>query len=118
MAMSCDSGWKCVSKTGKYSIETSRCRYANSIGSLNGVTVDGKKYEEGVITASYDSLSIGGDLLNIEVNIYDENYDAHYLAFEFNGSLNKGTVTERIQQYNPGRQTVISSEEITCKVVE
>jgi hypothetical protein len=116
MAMSCDTGWSCKSVSGKYEIEVQRCRYSNSIGNLQFVKMIGKIIANSEITASYDSKSIGGNILAIEVKIPDTKNDARYLAFESSGK--NGVVSERIQESNPGPQSVISSEPISCEEVE
>ena len=115
-AMPCDTGWSCKSKTGKYSVEVQRCRYSNSIGNLTYVNISGKNVEGAQLTSSYDSKSIGGNILAIEVSLPDGKNDAHYLAFEVAGKL--GRVTERIQQSNPGPQKAIASESISCEETE
>jgi len=115
-AMPCDTGWSCKSKSGKYSVEVQRCRYQNSIGGLESVKINGKEIQGSQLTSSYDSKSIGGNILAIEVSIPDTKNDAHYLAFEVAGK--SGRVTERIQEFNPGPQQVIASEAISCEETE
>lgn len=115
-AMPCDSGWSCKSKSGKYAVHVQRCRYSNFLGSLESVKINGKNVEGATLTASYDSKSIGGNILAFEVSIPDTKNDAHYLSFEL--VRNSGRVTERIQELNPGPQIKIGSEAISCEGIE
>jgi hypothetical protein len=116
LAMPCDTGWACKSASGKYAIEVNRCRYTNSVGGLTSLKIDDKEISKAVLTASYDSQSIGGDILALEVSIPDSENDGHYISFEMIGD--KGTVTDRVQPYNPGEQKVISTEAISCEETE
>ncbi|MGZ3768695.1 MAG: hypothetical protein ACXVCP_04620 [Bdellovibrio sp.] len=116
LAMPCDTNWSCKSHSGKYSITVQRCRYVNAIGNLQHVKINGKEVHGSEITAAYDSKSIGGSILAIEVSIPDNSNDAHYISFETVGT--KGLVTERIQKFNPGPQKTVFSEALICKEEE
>ena len=116
LAMPCDTGWMCKSRNGFYSIEVQRCRYTNSIGNLISVKASGHDIPDAKITAAYDSKSIGGSILAMEVSIPDTVNAGHYLSFEMVGKV--GRMTERIQQFNPGEQKVIATRSLSCKVTE
>ncbi|HWU44976.1 MAG TPA: hypothetical protein VN132_16100 [Bdellovibrio sp.] len=91
----CDGSWSCKSKSGKYAVEVQRCRYSNSIGNLESVKINGSDVKDAKLTSSYDSQSIGGDILALEISIPDDKNDARYLSLEVVG--NEGRAIERIR---------------------
>jgi hypothetical protein len=115
-SMPCDTSWSCKSKSGKYVVDVQRCRYSNALGVQQSVKINGQEISDAKLGASYDSQSIGGKILAFEISLPDTKNDARYLSVEMVGG--KGTVTERVQPFNPGPQKAVASEAISCQIVD
>jgi hypothetical protein len=115
-AMPNDSGWICKSASGKYEVEVQRSRYTNSIQGLVSLKIDGHGISQAQLTSAYDSKSLGGRILALEVSVPDSKNDLHFVSFELVG--NKGIATERVVEMAPAPQKTIAAEAITCEEAE
>jgi hypothetical protein len=116
-AMPCDTGFTCISDSGKYVVELQSCRYVNAV-SLVSVKVEGKALEGASLGPAYDGTIDGGPLaVEIELPLSaDEaaNGSARVLTIEVAPGSEEGTIKEKFVEEQPGPYAVVASEKVTC----
>lgn len=113
-SMPCDSGYDCVSKTGKYKISLQRCRYRNHINlistKISGVEIAGATLNEG-----WD----GDSVLAFEINLPTRVDGAvKILTAELPANHKRGIMKIKYAESEPGPLSTIHSEKIYCAMVE
>ena len=113
-SMPCDTGYICISKTGKYNIEFQRCRYRNHISLLttkiNGVEVAGASLNEG-----WD----GDFMLAFEINLPTKIDGAvSLLTAELPYKFKPGILKIKYADSEPGPLVTTHTEKIYCKIAE
>lgn len=113
-SMPCDTGYKCLSASGKYQIELQRCRYSNNLGLIQ-VLIDGKSIN-GTLGASFDGEKVLAFEILIPTNSSLGEPDSRRLNVEMIDRA--GTIKEQLQDYNPGSWRDSFSESISCQIEE
>jgi hypothetical protein len=117
MAMPCDTGYLCNSRSGKYSIEVQRCRYTNHLGNLISVKMNGHDVAGATLSAAWDGKSVGDSLLAFEITIPSHAGSSHVWSVEIPNKT-KGIIKEKFAAAEPEPYTVIWKDLITCKVTD
>lgn len=113
-SMPCDTGYSCVSKTGKYKIELQRCRYRNHI-SLLSTKINNILITNAVLNEGWD----GDSVLAFEINLPTPIDGAvKILTAELPQKFKMGILKIKYADSEPGPLSVIHSEKISCKIEE
>jgi hypothetical protein len=116
-AMPCDTGYMCKSKSGKYRIELTRCRYTNRLELLS-VQMDHKDVKEATLGPAYDGRSVGGNVLAFEIDLPTTDDAVRILMVEISGKDSSGRITEQHAESEPARMSVVHEEPISCEIEE
>jgi hypothetical protein len=113
-AMPCDTGYFCVSKSGKYKISLQRCRYRNNIH-LISIKKDNSEIAEATLNKGWD----GENILGFEINLpLAEEGAVKILTAEVVKSHKHGVMKIKYAESEPGPLSVLQTEKISCKIVE
>lgn len=116
-AMPCDTGYSCVSKSGKYQIELQRCRYVNDLR-LESFTFKHVAVTDATLGPSWDGKSVGDTQLSFQVNWPSTGDAVHLISVEVPAKSMKGTVKEKSVDSQPAPFKTLASESITCQISE
>lgn len=112
-SMPCDTGYDCVSKTGKYKISLQRCRYRNNINllstTINGAVVSGASLNKG-----WD----GEDVLAFEINLPTTVDGSVKILTAELMNHKKGVMKIKYADSEPGPLSVLHSEKMSCVIAE
>ncbi|MGZ3790623.1 MAG: hypothetical protein ACXVLQ_19170 [Bacteriovorax sp.] len=113
-SMPCDTGYECVSKTGKYKVSLQRCRYRNNIN-LISTSINNVEVKEATLNKGWD-----GDLaLAFEINLPTKvDGSVKILSAELSSSHKSGFMKVKYAESEPGPLSVIHTEKISCIVTE
>jgi hypothetical protein len=113
-SMPCDTGYNCISKTGKYNILLQRCLYRNHLNFLS-LQINGVDIADATLTEGWD----GDNALAFEINIPTPISGAvRILSADLSARYKTGLIREKTAASEPGPLTTIHTEGITCKVAE
>ncbi|MDD4974709.1 MAG: hypothetical protein PHY93_10190 [Bacteriovorax sp.] len=113
-SMPCDTGYRCVSSTGKYKIELQRCRYRNHINLLT-TKINNIEVKDASLNIGWD----GDSVLAFEINLPTQNAGAvKILTAELPQKFKAGILKVKYADSEPGPLTVIDTEKIFCKIEE
>jgi hypothetical protein len=113
-AMPCDSGYSCVSKTGKYKIELQRCRYRNHLN-LISTKINNIEVNHASLNESWE----GDSLLAFEINLPTLPDGAvKIITAELPQKFKTGILRIKYADSEPGPLSVIHAEKIYCKIEE
>jgi hypothetical protein len=113
-SMPCDSGYLCVSKTGKYKVELQRCRYRNSIH-LISTKINNVEIPEATLNQGWD----GETTLAFEINLpVAEPGQVKILTAEMAPHHRFGLMKIKYAESEPGPLTVLHTERMSCKIEE
>lgn len=116
-AMPCDTGYHCVSKSGRYDISLQRCRYVNDLHLLS-VSVHKSIISAATLGPAWDGKSVGDGLLAFQINLPTTDDSVRVLSVEIPAKTSKGMIKEKYAATEPEPFKVQFSESMTCKVTE
>lgn len=113
-SMPCDSGYSCVSKTGKYKVSLQRCRYRNHIN-LISTKIDDVEVADATLNQGWD----GETTLAFEINLpVAEAGQVKILTAELVPHHKYGWMKIKYAESEPGPLTVLHTERMSCKIEE
>lgn len=114
-SMPCDTGYSCVSKSGKYQLELQRCRYVNDLRVVS-FNFNHKAVADAVIGPFWDGKSVGDSLLSFQVNWPSKGNSLHLISVEIPAHTMTGKLKEKFAESQPEPFRTLHSEAITCKI--
>lgn len=113
-AMPCDTGYFCVSKSGKYKISLQRCRYRNNIH-LNSMKINNSEIAGATLNKGWD----GENVLGFEINLpLADDGAVKILTAEVGKAHKHGLMKIKYAESEPGPLSVLHTEKISCKIEE
>ncbi len=110
-SMPCDTGYRCVSKSGKFKVELQRCRYRNHINLLS-MSINNTDISSATLNEGWD----GESTLAFEINLPTMTPGAvKILTAELPGK-NKGVMKIKYAASEPGPLSTLFSEKMFCKI--
>lgn len=113
LAMPCDTGYDCVSKTKKYKVSLQRCRYRNRIN-LISTTINGTEVTDATLNQGWDGESV----LAFEINLPTTPDGAVKILTAEMANHKVGTMKIKYAESEPGPLTTQHSEKMTCVISE
>ena len=113
-SMPCDTGYSCVSKTGKYKIELQRCRYRNHI-SLIKTKIDNIEIPASTLNHGWDGDSVLAFEINLPTTI---DGSVKIITAELSQKFKTGVLKLKYAESEPGPLSLLYSEKISCKITE
>lgn len=111
--MPCDSGYLCVSRTGKYKVELQRCRYRNSIH-LISTKINNVEVPDATLNQRWD----GENILGFEINLPVATEGAVKILTAEMLNHRHGIMKIKYTDFEPGPLTVLHTEKMSCKIEE
>jgi hypothetical protein len=113
-SMPCDTGYSCVSRTGKYKVSLQRCRYRNNIN-LISTKINDVEIAEATLIHGWD----GETTLAFEINLpVAEDGQVKVLTAEMEPRHRNGWMKIKYAESQPGPLTVLHTERMSCKIEE
>ena len=113
-SMPCDTGYDCVSKTGKYKVALQRCRYRNNINLIK-TTINGSEVTEAILNQGWDGENILAFEINLPVKIDGA---VKVLTAELPHNHKMGIMKIKYADSQPGPLTILHTEKINCVISE